>query len=90
MDGIEYNMHWVLILLQTTDGRIEATNDVVAYASDKRLKENVEPITDALIKIDKLSGMTYNWNQIAEKLGWIRQKPKNGWIVCSRCSGGIT
>ena len=49
-----------------TDGRIDASNDVVAYSSDRRLKENVEPISDALIKIDKLEGITYNWNQIAE------------------------
>ena len=45
-----------------TAGRIDATNDIVAYSSsDIRFKENIKPIEDALDKIRKISGNTYDW-----------------------------
>lgn len=50
-----------------TWGKIDASNDIVAYSSDKRLKENILPINSALDKISKLSGFTYNWNQKAKE-----------------------
>jgi hypothetical protein len=45
-----------------------STGDVTAYASDKRLKENVCPIDNALDKVLSLSGMTYTWNATANGL----------------------
>ena len=51
----------------TTWGKIDASNDIVAYSSDKRLKENILPINGALGKISKLSGFTYNWNDKAKE-----------------------
>jgi hypothetical protein len=46
----------------TTSGLIRATNDVVAfYSSDKRLKENITPITSALSKLDKINGIEFDW-----------------------------
>ena len=47
---------------------ITATGDITAYASDKRLKENFRPITNALDKVVSLNGVIYNWNEIANKL----------------------
>ena len=45
-----------------TSGRIDAANDVVAFStSDIRLKENIVPIENALDKISKISGNTYDW-----------------------------
>jgi|LakMenE01Jun11ns_1017448.scaffolds.fasta_scaffold9957386_6 hypothetical protein len=45
-----------------TAGRIDATNDIVAYSSsDIRFKENIVPIENALDKISKISGNTYDW-----------------------------
>ena len=45
-----------------TVGRIDATNDIVAYSSsDIRFKENITPIENALDKISKISGNTYDW-----------------------------
>jgi hypothetical protein len=45
-----------------TSGRIDAANDVVAFStSDVRLKENIKPIENALDKISKISGNTYDW-----------------------------
>jgi len=56
------------VAASTIDGRIDAGNDIVAYSSDKRLKENINPIENPLEKIDKLSGFTFNWNETANKL----------------------
>jgi hypothetical protein len=44
-------------------GSISATGDIIAYASsDERLKDNIEPITDALDKVEKIRGVSFNWN----------------------------
>ena len=50
-----------------TNGMIHATNDIVAFSSDKRLKENIRPIENALDKVSKLSGFVYNWNELANE-----------------------
>jgi hypothetical protein len=47
----------------TVTGNISANGDIIAYAtSDNRLKNNVTPITSALEKIDKITGVEYDWN----------------------------
>jgi hypothetical protein len=52
----------------TTDGRIDATNDVVAYStSDKRLKENIKPIKNALDKVMNISGVSFDWKELNEE-----------------------
>jgi hypothetical protein len=51
-----------------TNGRIDASNDIVAYSSDKRLKTNIQLIENPLDKIGKLNGFTYHWNDKAAKL----------------------
>ena len=40
-------------------GNYTAAGNVTAY-SDRRLKENIEPINDALAKVEKLKGCTFN------------------------------
>ena len=43
------------------NGRFEG--DVVAFsASDKRLKDNIKPIENALEKVNKISGVEFDWN----------------------------
>jgi hypothetical protein len=45
------------------EGSVYAAGDVVAYhSSDKRLKDNIQPITDSLHKVCQLSGVTFTWN----------------------------
>ena len=45
-----------------TSGRIDAAGDIVAYStSDKNFKENITPIPNAIDKIRKISGNTYDW-----------------------------
>jgi hypothetical protein len=51
-----------------TDGRIDASNDIVAYSSDRRLKTNIQPLMSALMKVQSLSGFTYNWNYLANQI----------------------
>ena len=50
-----------------TLGRFDASNDVVAYStSDRRLKENIKPIENALDKVSKISGVEFDWKELSE------------------------
>jgi hypothetical protein len=51
-------------------GEVSATGDIIAFASDERLKTNIKPLENALEKVMQLSGFTYNFNEIGEKLGF--------------------
>jgi len=51
-------------------GQLSATGDVVAYSSDERLKENIKPIENAVDKIKQLKGVTFDWNEKSEELGF--------------------
>jgi hypothetical protein len=45
------------------NGIIQATGDVVAfYSSDKRLKDNIEQIPNAIDNIQSIGGYSFNWN----------------------------
>jgi len=45
-----------------TSGRIDAAGDIVAFStSDRNFKENITPIPNAIEKIRKISGNTYDW-----------------------------
>ena len=44
--------------------------DITAFASDIRLKTNIEPIENALDKVLTLNGFTYNFNDIGKELGF--------------------
>jgi hypothetical protein len=45
-------------------GEIVASADIVAFASsDIRLKENIQPIQNALEKVESISGNTYDWKE---------------------------
>jgi hypothetical protein len=48
----------------TINGAITATGDITAYyTSDERLKENIQPIQNALSKVETISGNEYNWKE---------------------------
>ena len=53
----------------TYPGYIYASGDIVFFYSDRRLKTNVAPISDALHKVNQLNGFTYNSNELARTLG---------------------
>ena len=45
-----------------TTGEIRATNDITAfYSSDISLKENINPISNALDKLSQIGGYTFDW-----------------------------
>jgi len=45
-------------------GGINAGGDIVAYSSsDRRLKDNIQPISNAVDKINKIGGYTFDWNE---------------------------
>ena len=50
------------LIPSSTGGRIDASNDIVAYStSDIRLKENMIPIEDSINKVLSLTGVNFNW-----------------------------
>ena len=49
---------------------MRCNNDIVAFASDERLKENIQPLENALDKVLALNGFTYNFNEIGQSLGF--------------------
>ena len=51
--------------------------DVIAFASDKRLKENIVEISDPIEKIKQLRGVTYDWKDKALELGFTPSKQYN-------------
>jgi len=61
-----------------TSGEILASNQIISYYSDERLKENIEPIKNALDKVLSLRGVTYNANTLAESFGFINKDKQVG------------
>jgi hypothetical protein len=60
--NVQFNSLGIGMAASATAGRIDATNDIVAFSSsDIRFKENIKPIENALDKIRKISGNTYDW-----------------------------
>jgi hypothetical protein len=45
-------------------GRIDASNDVVAFStSDRDLKKNIKPIKNAIEKVEQIGGYTFDWKK---------------------------
>jgi hypothetical protein len=52
----------VNVAASATAGRIDASNDIVAYSSsDERLKQNITPIENAIDKVKSLTGVEFDW-----------------------------
>lgn len=64
-----------------TTGEIRATNNITAFYSDERLKENIKTIPSALSKLLSLRGVTYNTNKLAEQYGYFDKKEQVGVIA---------
>jgi hypothetical protein len=52
-----------------TTGEVRATGDVVASYSDKRLKDILGNINNSLDMLQKISGVYYEWNELAIENG---------------------
>lgn len=62
-------------------GSLRATGDITAHYSDARLKENITIIDNAVEKINKISGITFNSNELAESFGFINKQRQVGVIA---------
>ena len=58
-------------------GNIAAAYNVSAYASDRRLKENIKEIPNAIEKIKAIRGVTFDWNDKADEVGFKPEKKYN-------------
>ena len=72
---IQYNNNGVFgassgLTFNSSTNELSCSNDIIAFASDERLKTNFEPIENAVDKVLKLRGFTYNFNEIGEGLGF--------------------
>lgn len=76
------NFTWsgtTLAIAGGTGQSITCTGNITAYSSDKRLKTNIKQIGDALNKVRKLVGFTYNWSPLAKELaGFDTNKSEAG------------
>jgi hypothetical protein len=61
-----------------TAGEIRATNNITAYYSDKRLKNVIGNIDNALNKVCSLNGVIYTSNELAATFGYISQEEQVG------------
>jgi hypothetical protein len=60
--NVQFNSLGIGMAASATAGRIDATNDIVAYSSsDIRFKENIKAIENPIQKIRQISGNTYDW-----------------------------
>jgi hypothetical protein len=62
------------------DNNTRGYYDIIAYASDRRLKHNVKPIENALSKVTSLVGMTYEWNSVGDQYGWTPSKEREAGV----------
>ena len=59
---------------------VSATGDIVAFSgSDRRLKNNIVNISDALNKVKQLNGVTWEWNEDANEV--TKTAPSTGLIA---------
>ena len=56
--------------VQMSTGNMSAAGDIYAFVSDERLKENIQPLENALDKVLTLNGFTYNFNETGQSLGF--------------------
>jgi len=68
--GFTYNGNTMAVT-----GAVSATGDVIAFSgSDRNLKINIEPITDAIDKVKQITGVTFDWAEHAQDLNHNRRE----------------
>ena len=53
----------ILFSVGNGDTHVRATNNIYAYTSDKRLKENFRPIENAVDKVKSINGLIFDWKK---------------------------
>jgi hypothetical protein len=63
-NGFEWrNASGTTLSVLSETGAFSAITTITSYSSDRRLKENFRPLEDALNKVSKLNGCTFDWKQ---------------------------
>jgi hypothetical protein len=66
-------------------GNLTAQGEVTAYSSsDRRLKQNIKPITSALDIIEGLNPVSYNWNKKAIALNSTKDDIRTNYGVIAQ------
>ena len=79
--GVRFGSIGVGTAPSATTGEIRAIDNITAYYSDERLKENITPIKDAINKVVALKGVTYNSNDVAASFGYTNKAEQVGVIA---------
>ena len=78
---VSYNKWPVVISLAnnniSTGGAVSVHGNITAFASDRRLKENVRVIDSPLSKIMKINGYYFDWNEKSREFGLKPRFEKN-------------
>ena len=67
-----------LLFLNPSSGSLYSYGDITAYYSDMRLKTVTGSISNALYKVNQLSGFIYQPNELAAKFGYKKTDSKAG------------
>lgn len=64
-------------------GNLVAAGNITAYGSpsDRRLKENIQPLTGALAKVKQLQGRTFNWKEDSREYQLVGLRDDIGFIA---------
>jgi hypothetical protein len=76
--NLQLNSLGVGTAASTTAGQIRASNDIISWYSDERLKTNIQIIPNALDKVMTLRGVTFNANELAESFGYSSKENQVG------------
>lgn len=79
--GVQFGSLGIGTAASGTTGEIRATNNITAYYSDKRLKTIYGEIPDALGKVERMSGIYFQNNEVAESFGYTDKSQQVGVIA---------
>jgi hypothetical protein len=79
--NVQFNSLGVGTAGSGTTGEIRATNNITAFYSDKRLKDIISTIPNALSKLLTLSGVIFKQNKKAEEFGYNNYEEQVGVIA---------
>ncbi len=65
---------------ENVNGNILASGTITA-SSDKRLKQNIVPLTGTLSKLDQLRGVSFEWNHLSASMGHKEGEKNIGMIA---------
>ena len=63
------------------DNNLRGYADIIAYASDRRLKENFRPLENAITRVQSLNGYLFDWKDNVKELGFEPNKKTEVGII---------